>query len=65
MPHRLLDFNPYAVTPVAVAFVFTPPKLLVVGPFPVVRMDREPEAGMKVMPPGVPAIAFGIADDFC
>jgi hypothetical protein len=61
----LLDFDPNAVTPVTVAFVLAPPELLVVGPFPVVWTDGEPEIGMIVVPLDVPAIALGIARDFC
>jgi hypothetical protein len=61
----LLDIDPSAVTPVTVAFVLAPPVLLVLGPFPVVWMDGQLEIGMIVVPLDVPAIALGIARDFC
>src|SRR5262249_19748052 len=60
---RLLDFDPDAIAPIAVAFVLAPPVLLVLvlGPFPAVRMDGELKAGMKIVPLDVPAIAFAVA----
>jgi hypothetical protein len=63
----LLDIDPSAVTPVAVAFVLAPPILLVLVlcPFPVVWMDGQLEIGMIIVPLDVPAIALGIARDFC
>ena len=58
---RLLEFDPDAIAPVAVAFVLAPPVLLVLGPFPAVRTNGELEVGMKVVPLDVPAIAFAVA----
>jgi hypothetical protein len=43
--------------------MLAPFELLVRGPFPGVRMDGELEVGMKVVPLGVPALAFTVAHD--
>jgi hypothetical protein len=60
----LLDVGPSAIAPVTVAFVLAPLVLLVLGPFPGVRMDGELEIGMIVVPLNVPAVAFAISRDF-
>src|SRR5215471_11697159 len=42
---RVVQFNPLAATPVAVAFMFAPPVTLVPGPLPIIGVHVEPERG--------------------
>jgi hypothetical protein len=64
LPVLLVDVDPDTAAPIAVASMFAPLAVVLLGKLPIVGMDVELELGLVFgLALDVPAVAFVVADD--